>query len=264
MARHGIPAQLRGEVWRYLLNVASMDKSEEITKAKRLQLSYERYDARPQNTLKHLGKKIKAEIQQHVHLLSSHILPKEKQVQLFQVLLSFLHYSEMTVQYDAGLVTMCLPFVISMEQEYEIFYSFYYFIKKACYGGSFQINSKLQWEVGKLMMLLRCTQPELYQYFESEELEPNEWALQWLRYYLSRELPLFCVLRLWDTYLATNDWDLHTYICLSVLQYNTEVLMEYEYSELRYYLKHLPAMDMDKVIKQAYNIRAQVKARELL
>ena len=44
--------------------------------------------------------------------------------------------------------------------------------------------------VGKLQMLFRHTQPDLHAYFEHEEVEPNEWALSWMRYLLSKELPL--------------------------------------------------------------------------
>lgn len=74
------------------------------------------------------------------------------------------------------------------------------------------------------------------------------------------------LIRLWDTYFALKgkDDDLHTYVCLAVLQANTEILLEMEHSEMKYFLRHLPAMDMDKIIKHAFNIRAAVKAGELL
>lgn len=39
-------------------------------------------------------------------------------------------------------------------------------------------------------MLFRHTQPDLHAYFEREEVEANEWALNWIRYLLARELPL--------------------------------------------------------------------------
>ena len=68
---------------------------------------------------------------------------------------------------------------------------------------------------------------------------------------------------MWDTYFATNDLDLHPYVCLAILQANNETLMELEYSEIRLFLNQLPDMDMEQLIKQAHNIRAMVKARDL-
>ena len=73
-----------------------------------------------------------------------------------------------------------------------------------------------------------------------------------------------CVSRLWDTYFATNDLDLHSYVCLAILQANNETLMELEYSEICLFLNNLPDTNMEQIIKQAHNIRAMVKARDLL
>lgn len=42
-----------------------------------------------------------------------------------------------------------------------------------------------------------------------------EWAASWFQFLLSRELPLDCVMRLWDTYFAGPDGlRLHIYVCL--------------------------------------------------
>jgi len=40
--------------------------------------------------------------------------------------------------------------------------------------------------------------------------------------------------------------------------------MEFEYSELKAFLLHLPVLDMDQVIMHAYNIRDEVVAMQLL
>lgn len=48
--------------------------------------------------------------------------------------------------------------------------------------------------LANFMMLFRSTQPELVNYFEDEELYPNEWAPSWLQFLLTREvLRLSCV-----------------------------------------------------------------------
>jgi len=109
-------------------------------------------------------------------------------------------------------------------------------------------------------MYLRSVQPELFNYFEEEELSPNDWAMSWLSFLLARELPLECTLRLWDTYLSGPDaLDLHIFVCIAILVNCTESLMELDISELKSFLQRLPYMDMDEIISQAYNIRDEVK-----
>jgi hypothetical protein len=70
---------------------------------------------------------------------------------------------------------------------------------------------------------------------------------------------------LYDQYFATNDFDLHYYVCLALFQEFQEELMELDYSEIRVFLRFLPTenLDMEKIIKHAYNIRAYVSTRDL-
>jgi hypothetical protein len=62
-----------------------------------------------------------------------------------------------------------------------------------------------------------------FNHFEEEEVQPSEWAQSWLRWLLSKELPLSSVIRLWDTYFSANEGlDLHMYVCLAVLTHCNE------------------------------------------
>jgi hypothetical protein len=68
-------------------------------------------------------------------------------------------------------------------------------------------------------MLYRAFLPELHLHFEEEEVS-FDWLFSWFETLLAKELPLECVMRLWDTYLASPDGiELHSYICLSILAY---------------------------------------------
>lgn len=110
--------------------------------------------------------------------------------------------------------------------------------------------------------------PELFSYFEDEEVGPNDWAVSWIRvlgilcpwwknspthllmlqYLLAKELPMDCLLRLWDTYFSSAEGlGLHLYTMLAILVNFSEELIELEYSELKGFLQHLPEMDMDQV-----------------
>ncbi|MFN3504343.1 MAG: hypothetical protein ACK4ZJ_19030, partial [Allorhizobium sp.] len=87
-----------------------------------------------------------------------------------------------------------------------------------------------------------------------------EWASRWLAHLLSQELPLPCLLRLWDTYFASAEgFALHPYVCLAVLEQCAEDLLELDYPEMKGFLQHLPTLDMDQVIAQAYNIKEEVE-----
>ncbi|EFA83949.1 hypothetical protein PPL_03019 [Heterostelium album PN500] len=86
-----------------------------------------------------------------------------------------------------------------------------------------------------------------FNHFEEEEINSNDWAMSWLRYLLSVELPLECVLRLWDTYLSAQlGLDLHVFVCLAILINFSEELLELEHSEILGFLQHLPGIDMDQ------------------
>lgn len=95
-------------------------------------------------------------------------------------------------------------------------------------------------------------------YFDEEDLSFNQWLVPWLDHLLSRELPLECVLRLWDTYFSSeinNEFSLHIYVCLAILEECQDDLLELEYAEIRGYLQHLPCFKMDEIISKALNLR---------
>ena len=84
-------------------------------------------------------------------------------------------------------------------------------------------------------------------------------------------LPLPCLLRLWDTYFARTashgreaTLQLHIYVCLAILEACNEELMELDSAEVLWYLRHLPTLDMDQVLTQAFNIQEDVIASGIL
>lgn len=100
-------------------------------------------------------------------------------------------------------------------------------------------------------------------HIEEEELEPSEWLPQWLRFLLSAELPLPCVLRLWDTYLsAPEGFGLHPYVCAAVLRVCQEDLIELEYPEMKGFLQHLPWLDVEQVLSVAWALWAEEEGRQ--
>ncbi|KAJ3203466.1 hypothetical protein HDU82_006562 [Entophlyctis luteolus] len=119
--------------------------------------------------------------------------------------------------------------------------------------------------MAELSMLLRTLLPDLHSHFEEEEVDFKACASGWFQFFLSKELPLESLLRLWDTYLCAPDgFELHVYVCLAILSALKENLEELEQSEIHGVLLRLPNMDMDNIINQAMTLRDEVRIKKLV
>eukprot|EP00026_Physarum_polycephalum_P008914 Phypoly_transcript_09019.p1 GENE.Phypoly_transcript_09019~~Phypoly_transcript_09019.p1 ORF type:complete len:161 (-),score=45.90 Phypoly_transcript_09019:308-790(-) len=154
------------------------------------------------------------------------------------------------------------PFVATLTLESDIYFCFCALMKKI--EQEFAVDS-IQNKSARFMMYFRSVQPELYNHFEEEEINSNDWATSWLQYLLACELPLDCVLRLWDTYFAGElGLELHIYVCLVILVNYAEELLEMEGTEILSFLQHLPVMDMEVVVAQAHNLYDEIRANNEL
>eukprot|EP00168_Porphyra_purpurea_P010162 TRINITY_DN2500_c0_g1_i10.p1 TRINITY_DN2500_c0_g1~~TRINITY_DN2500_c0_g1_i10.p1 ORF type:complete len:251 (-),score=81.88 TRINITY_DN2500_c0_g1_i10:763-1515(-) len=170
--------------------------------------------------------------------------------------------------YSPGMVTLASQLVVVCETEVEAYH---------CYASLMRRHERLFTTDGlaaatsRFLMLFRVLQPELYDAFESEEVDARAWVPAWLQGLLGRQLPTESSQRLWDTYLAGVDvegegegLDLHPYVCLAILDCMQEQLLEVEAPEMLAVLAHLPELDMDQCITRAGNYRDDVKGRGLL
>lgn len=271
LSRHGVPDDLRSSVWKYLLGVVSADKAEQMKREHMYFQSVKQQQL--QNSSSPLGLVYS---KQNIILSVAQQSLTQSKIRHYSIeeLLYLLKPFESIYMMDAN-----LKYNPSKENQggkndaekniHDMYRCFEIFLQKDYFKES------VSFKVAKLITLFKCTQPDLYQYFENEEVEPNEWCLPWIKYLLSKELPIECVKRLWDTYFSTHDFDLHIYVCLAILQYFSETLMELEYSEIKYFLNHIYTIENEDgensllriiphIIKQAYNFRAYVKSRQLI
>lgn len=116
------------------------------------------------------------------------------------------------------------------------------------------VQYSISHRVSQFMSLFRRKIPDLFSYFEDEEVKANDWAANWLQSFLSKELPLPIVVGIWDLYFSEG-LDLHYYICLSILKLCKESLEELEQSEIISYLAKLPHFDPDELINSALNMK---------
>jgi len=256
IARHGVPSKIRGEVWKYLLGVSKPDKSEEMKHERKQTAEYNSLD-------KSISTELVRNIRQQLNrAYSKHEFFQQEMVQqrIINIISSYMNYNT-EKEYHPGMISLITPFVYSQKKESEIFWSFEALLRKIDYHFDDDLMTD---KLSRFMMYLRSVHSELFNYFEEEELSPNDWAMSWLKYLLSRELPLECIMRLWDTYFSYPDGlDLHIYVCLAILSNCSEELLELEISELKAFLQHLPMMDMDQIISQAYNIRDEIRSNNL-
>ncbi|KAF9997755.1 hypothetical protein BGZ79_008546 [Entomortierella chlamydospora] len=242
-ARHGIPYEVRGRVWVYLLGIKGADLSNEVSTQKQRMQEFEQMDKEPDES----SKRVRGEITRYLRKIkieSSRDIPR-----LFEEYISAFCNQNRQVEYYPAMVNLCAPFVYSVKCEWDAYMCFEKIINML--DDHFNEQS-INEAVAKFMTLFHTCIPDLYSYFEEEEVNIKEWAASALRYLLSRELPLECTMRLWDTYFAIPDSDwisFHPYACLAILKSLKEGFEDLEQSEIRTVLMRLPKLDMDRYIQ---------------
>ncbi|KAI9239665.1 MAG: rab-GTPase-TBC domain-containing protein [Podila humilis] len=222
-ARHGISREVRGEVWLYLLGIQEADRSKEVSTQKQKLHEYEQIDKEPNE----MTKRVRGEISRY--LRKTNIESSRNMPRLFEDIISAFCNHNHRVEYYPAMVNLCAPFVYSVKRECDAFLCF-----------------------EKMINLLE------------EEVDIKEWAASALQFVLSRELSLENTMRLWDTYFSDPDWiELHPFFCLAVLKHLKESLEELEQSEIRTMLMRLPTLDMDQIVNEAFNLRHEIRERQI-
>jgi TBC1 domain family protein 5 len=106
-------------------------------------------------------------------------------------------------------------------------------------------------------VVLRKYDPELYNYLERHEIEPQLYSLRWVRLLLSREFHLEDVLVLWDAVFAeSSDFGLVDYIIVAMLVYIREDVLGRDYSScLRRLFKYPPVDNVAIFVAEALQMR---------
>jgi len=112
-------------------------------------------------------------------------------------------------------------------------------------------------------VLLRDKDHELFLHLQSLQVEPQLYALRWIRLLLGREFHLEDVLYLWDAMFADQlnkskgqDIELLDYICLSMLTYvRSDLLMKDNMGCLQRLMRYPPVEDVKVFISAARNLR---------
>lgn len=263
LAEHGVPEHLRAEAWKYMLGVSRPERAEEMSLRKRMESEHKEVErawrARPNAELQLA---VKAEVAPLRAALESGRAAR------VESLLCCLLHAQGESEVRAGTAHLLWPFVHIYPADVDAYFCFAEFMKRLEWALTFDGCKQM---TVAFMTLLRHTLPELYLFLEEEQCSGGEWLQSWLQFLLARDLPLPCLLRLWDSYFAYTashgreaTLQLHIYVCLAVLEACNEELMELDDAEVKWYLHHLPTLDMDAIITQAFNIQEDVIASSIL
>ncbi|KAI8364256.1 rab-GTPase-TBC domain-containing protein [Blakeslea trispora] len=255
LARHGIPDQLRGEVWKYLLGIQQADRSKELSSSKARREEYDQFDKLDND----IAKRIRGEVSRYQRRVPEFDLLG--QVQSFvNIILAYLN-SNRDIEYNPSMISLCAPFIHVMENECDAYFCFEKLMQAI---EEFNQSMSLKEQVAQFMTLFRCSLVELCSYFDEEEVDLNEWSTSWLQNLLSKEMRFENLVRLWDTYFAIPDpFQFHPFVCLSILQSAKEALEDLEQSEIRTLLLRLPLLNMEMIIADAYNFKHEAMARQI-
>ncbi|KAL1406996.1 hypothetical protein Q8F55_006409 [Vanrija albida] len=150
----------------------------------------------------------------------------------------------------ADWVYLATPFVCCLARPMAVFYGFEALMDKL------KAWPPLPSRLGSVLGLFRSALPELHEYFEDEQVPMTAVAMSWMTSLLSREMWLPDVLRLWDSYLASDDmFVMHCYVCVAILFTCKETLEELDGSEAKLMLLDLPPLDVDRLLHDAANLK---------
>ncbi|XP_065355129.1 TBC1 domain family member 22B [Calliphora vicina] len=101
----------------------------------------------------------------------------------------------------------------------------------------------IQEKVNQLKDLIQRIDGTLHRHLQSHGVDYLQFSFRWMNNLLTRELPLHCTIRLWDTYLAESDGFalFHLYVCAAfLLHWKEELMQQNDFQGLLLLLQNLP------------------------
>jgi TBC1 domain family member 2 len=121
----------------------------------------------------------------------------------------------------------------------------------------------IQQRVIQLKELIQRVDVDLHNHLERYSVEYLQFSFRWMNNLLIRELPLKCIIRLWDSYHSEIDGfaNFHVYVCASFLLWWSEDLRnqpDFQYSLLL--LQNLPTQnwgedEIERLLAKAYFLK---------
>lgn len=117
----------------------------------------------------------------------------------------------------------------------------------------------IQRQIVRLRELVARIDAPLAAHFQSESVEFVQFAFRWMNCLLMRELPLRCIIRMWDTYLSEPEGfsNFHVYVCAAFLVKFSAAIREMDFGEIMVFLQNLPTgnweeRDVELLVSEAF------------
>uniref|UniRef100_W8BWT6 TBC1 domain family member 22B n=1 Tax=Ceratitis capitata TaxID=7213 RepID=W8BWT6_CERCA len=101
----------------------------------------------------------------------------------------------------------------------------------------------IQEKVNQLKDLIQRIDGNLHRHLQAHGVDYLQFSFRWMNNLLTRELPLHCTIRLWDTYLAESDGFalFHLYVCAAfLLHWKDRLMQQNDFQGLMLLLQNLP------------------------
>ncbi|KAH8359264.1 hypothetical protein KR093_005497, partial [Drosophila rubida] len=101
----------------------------------------------------------------------------------------------------------------------------------------------IQEKVNQLKDLIQRIDVNLHRHLQTHGVDYLQFSFRWMNNLLTRELPLHCTIRLWDTYLAESDGFalFHLYVCAAfLLHWKDQLMQQNDFQGLMLLLQNLP------------------------
>ncbi|VVC36531.1 Hypothetical protein CINCED_3A016178 [Cinara cedri] len=121
----------------------------------------------------------------------------------------------------------------------------------------------IQYKVNQLKELIQRIDGTLHEHLMKHGIDYLQFSFRWMNNLLTRELPLKCSIRLWDTYLAESDCfaTFQLYVCAAfLLHWRQELLEEKDFQGLMIMLQNLQTQnwtdtDISLLVAEAYRLK---------
>uniref|UniRef100_A0A146LDU1 TBC1 domain family member 22B n=2 Tax=Lygus hesperus TaxID=30085 RepID=A0A146LDU1_LYGHE len=121
----------------------------------------------------------------------------------------------------------------------------------------------IQLKINDLRDIIKRIEEPLHKHLQDNGVEYLQFSFRWMNNLLTRELPLRCLIRLWDTYLAELDSfaSFQLYVCAAfLLHWKQELMLEKDFQGLMLMLQNLPTQDWNDshiniLVAEAYRLK---------
>ncbi|KAJ8883058.1 hypothetical protein PR048_014897 [Dryococelus australis] len=121
----------------------------------------------------------------------------------------------------------------------------------------------IQQKVNQLKELIQRIDAPLHRHIQGHDVDYLQFSFRWMNNLLTRELPLRCTIRLWDTYLAESDGfaSFQLYVCAAFLLFwRRKLLLERDFQGLMLLLQNLPTQnwgdsEISMLVAEAYRLK---------